>query len=173
VLAGAETIRGGKMFFSVWRPELIELRASLGLPRHPVQVVATLRGIDLEAPLFNDPALRVMFVTVPKFADAMRHAFAERPWLTPILMKEPSDLRTGFEKLRQQGIATLSCVGGRTLARQLIAAGLVQDLYLTKSPRSGGDANTPLTDTPLEGRLVLRKHGTGVDEGVRFEHSRL
>ena len=173
VLAGAETIRGGKMFFSVWRPELIELRALLGLPRHPVQIVATLRGIDLEAPMFNDPALRVMFLTVPKFADAMRHAFAERPWLTPILMEEPGDLRTGFEKLRGQGIATLSCVGGRTLARQLIAAGLVQDLYLTKSPKSAGKPNTPLTEHPLSGELVVRKLGSGSDTGVTFEHLRL
>ena len=43
VLAGAETIRGGHLVFSTWRPELVRLRQSLGLPRHPTQIVATLR----------------------------------------------------------------------------------------------------------------------------------
>ena len=173
VLAGAETIRDGKIFFSVWRPELVDLRRQLGLPRHPVQIVATLRGMDIEAPLFNEPDLRVMLLTVPKFADAMRHAFAERPWLTPVLMKDPSRLRDAFQQLRALGIATMSCVGGRTLARQLLQAGLVQDLYLTKSPKPGGQANTPLTEAPIEGELIVRKHGTGDDEGVTFEHWRV
>ena len=45
VLSGAETLRGGDMVLSVWHPELVALRRSLGLPRHPVQVVATLRGL--------------------------------------------------------------------------------------------------------------------------------
>jgi len=173
VLSGAETIRGGRMFFSVWRPELIDLRQSLGLPRHPIQLVATLRGLDIEAPLFNDPALRVMLLTVPKFVDALRHALVERPWVTPALMKDPGDLREAFQKLRDQGIATISCVGGRTFARRLLAAGLVQDVFLTKSPKSGGEPNTPLTDAPLTGPLIARKHGTGADEGVTFEHFRL
>src|ERR1044071_9266941 len=43
VLAGAETVRGSDVIFSVWHPELVALRAALGLPRHPVQIVATLR----------------------------------------------------------------------------------------------------------------------------------
>src|SRR5262249_6871301 len=35
VLAGAETLRGSDLVLSVWHPELVGLRASLGLPRHP------------------------------------------------------------------------------------------------------------------------------------------
>ena len=44
VLAGARTIRGGDLVLSVWRPELVALRAAMDLPRHPMQIVATLRG---------------------------------------------------------------------------------------------------------------------------------
>jgi hypothetical protein len=56
VLSGAATIRGADIVFSVWHPELVALRASLGLPRHPMQIVATLHGIDLEHDLmFNVP----------------------------------------------------------------------------------------------------------------------
>jgi hypothetical protein len=33
-----------KAFFSVWHPELVALRESLGLSRHPAQVVVSKRG---------------------------------------------------------------------------------------------------------------------------------
>src|SRR5579871_5596287 len=51
VLAGAQTLRGGRVVFSVWHPELVSLRAALGLPRHPVQIVATLRGLPFDESL--------------------------------------------------------------------------------------------------------------------------
>ena len=65
---GAETILGGKLVFSTWHPELVQLRASLGLPRHPVQIVATLRGLSFEGLLFNEPSLRVIVLPPMIFA---------------------------------------------------------------------------------------------------------
>jgi len=38
VLAGATTARGERMVFSVWHPELVDLRRSLGHARHPAQI---------------------------------------------------------------------------------------------------------------------------------------
>jgi hypothetical protein len=65
VLAGAGTVRGGRTLFSVWHPALVDLRQSLGLPRHPVQIVATLNGIDIDhALLFNVPEVSVVVLTV-------------------------------------------------------------------------------------------------------------
>jgi riboflavin biosynthesis pyrimidine reductase len=169
VMAGAETVRSGSIVFSVWHPELVALRASLGLPRHPVQIVATLRGIAMDGTLlFNEPDLRVVLLTAATFSAAMHHEIAQRPWITPVVMRDAHDLRGGFDSLRQLGINTISCVGGRTLANQLIDAGLVDDLYLTQSPRSGGEPDTPLRAGGIEGEVVVRKHGTGADEGVRF-----
>src|ERR1051326_4152530 len=40
VVVGAGTLHPNS-FFSIWRPELIELRLSRGLPRHPAQVLLT------------------------------------------------------------------------------------------------------------------------------------
>src|SRR5437773_7053455 len=58
VIAGATSVRGDVMF-SVWRGEMVSLRAALGKPRHPAQVVATLRGLPFdEALLFNVPDVR-------------------------------------------------------------------------------------------------------------------
>jgi hypothetical protein len=68
------------------------------------------------------------------------------------------------------GIARISAIGGRTIARALLDAHLIHDLYLTTSPRPGGHPGTPLYDKPLDGRLVVRKSGTGPDAGVVFEH---
>jgi riboflavin biosynthesis pyrimidine reductase len=174
VLSGAATIRGTDLVFSVWHPELVALRASLGLPRHPMQIVATLHGIDLEHDLmFNVPELLVAVVTAADGADAMRDGLVARPWITAIVMDGPHDLAGAFRRLRQLGVRRLSCIGGRTIAAQLIDAGLIQDLYLTTSARSGGAPNTPFYAKPLETSLIARKHGTGADRGVVFEHLRI
>lgn len=174
VLAGAETIRGGTVIFSTWHPELVKLRESLGLPRHPFQIVATRRGIAFDdALIFNVPDVRVVLLTVTQWTDAVQHALSQRPWITPVVMDNPNDLRGALRRFRELGVQRISCIGGRTLARQLIDAGLVDDLYLTTSPKTGGEPNTPLYPKPLHSRLVVRKHGTGVDAGVVFEHSQL
>jgi 5-amino-6-(5-phosphoribosylamino)uracil reductase len=172
VLAGAETTRSGAIVFSTWHPELVALRAHLGLPRHPVQIIATLRGVDFEGGmLFNLPDIRVVLLTVPPCAAIMQQALALRPWITTIVMPTPVGLPDAFRTLRQMGIARISAVGGRTLATALIDAGLVDDLYLTTSPIRAGQPGTPMYPGRLSGHVVVRKHGTGPDEGVVFEHS--
>jgi len=174
VLGGAQTIRGGTIVFSVWHPELVALRRTLGLPRHPIQIVATLRGLPFEdALIFNVPELRVILLTLPTWVALMHEPLAERPWITPVVMHTPEDLPSAFRQLRALGIERISCVGGRTFARQLLAAGLVDDVYLTTSATEGGRANTPLIDAPLRGDVVVRKHGTGPDAGVTFEQIRM
>lgn len=174
VLAGAETIRGGDMVLSVWHPELVRLRASIGKPRHPIQIVATLQGMDLEhGLLFNLPDVRVILITVGACAHLMRDRVAERPWITPVVMDTPGRLPYAFEQLRALGIGHVSAIGGRKIAAQLIDAGLVQDVYLTTSPRAGGEPDTRMYPGPLKGAVVVRKRGTDGESGVTFEHTRL
>ena len=174
VLAGAGTVRGGNLLLSTWRAELVALRTELGLPRHPLQIVATLGGLDLSRGLmFNSPALGVVILTVPRGADAMRRDLAARPWISLVTMARPGDLAAAFRELRARGLKRLSCIGGRTLAEELIDAGLVQDLYLTTSAISAGEPGTPFYSKPLASEVVVRKHGTAADAGVTFEHLRL
>ena len=171
VLAGAETIRGSKVIFSVWHPELVELRAAMGLPRHPIQIVATLGGLTFDDTLlFNVPELPVIVISTAVWVEKMKEALARRPWIRTVAMAQPDDLPSAFRGLRSIGVARISAIGGRTIARAMIDAGLVQDLYLTTSPRPGGEPNTPLSPTPLNGTLVVRKLGTGPEAGVVFEH---
>ena len=109
-------------------------------------------------------------LTVAGCAGRMRAAFASRPWVKPIVMRRSEDLPAAFETLRSLGIERVSAVGGRGVATQLIDAGLVQNVYLTTSPRPGGDPGTPMYPRPLNARALVRKHGTAHESGVIFEH---
>jgi riboflavin biosynthesis pyrimidine reductase len=169
VLMGAETVRGGNVVMSVWHPQLVALRASLGLPRHPIQIIATLRGMNLDTLIFNLPAIPVIVLTIPTCADLMLTGLADRRWITAIIMPTSRDLMHAFRELRQRGIATISCIGGRNLAGQLLDAGLIRDLYLTTSAQEAGEPNTPLSSKPIGGNTIVRKRGSGVDAGVVFE----
>lgn len=174
VLAGAETIRGGDIVFGVWHPELVRLRAALGKPRYPVQIVATIRGVDVEQSLlFNVPEIQVVILTIDDGARRMREGLASRPWIRVVVMPRCDALPAALEESREFGIERISAVGGRHLATQLIDAGLVQDVYLTTSARSGGEPGTPMYPRPLKGRTLVRRHGTGEDAGVVFEHHQL
>jgi len=171
VLAGAGTVRGGQMIFSVWHPELVSLREALGLPRHPVQIVATLQGLDItDMLIFNVPEAPVVLLTVGACTSLMRRDIEARPWISVVEMPGPDALSHAFDGLRARGISRVSAVGGRKLAAQLIDAGLVQDVYLTTSPVEGGEPNTPIYPRPLPGDVIVRKQGTGAETGVVFEH---
>ena len=171
VLAGAGTIRGAGLPLSTWHPELVALRAAMALPRHPIQIAATLRGLPLdEGMMFNTPELRVILVTSAHGAGAMHGALAARPWISLVVMDDAADLRGAFRQLRALGVERLSCIGGRTLAGELLEAGVVQDVYLTTGTKAGGEPNTPVSNKPLHGREVLKKRGSGPDEGVLFQH---
>jgi riboflavin biosynthesis pyrimidine reductase len=170
VLAGAATVRGSGVIFSVWHPELIRLRRSLALPRHPVQIVATLRGMDLDEELiFNVPDVEVVLLTTRAASDEMRAGLLARPWVTPVLLHEPADLRGGVKQLVSRGIRRVSCVGGRTLACSLLDANLVDEIYLTTAARPGGEPGTPLCGSPWRGPTRVRKRGTAEETGVLFE----
>jgi riboflavin biosynthesis pyrimidine reductase len=174
VLAGASTVRDGRIVLSVWRPELVALRRSFGKPRHPVQIVATREGVELETGLmFNVPEVQVVLLTAPAGAAKMRAALSQRPWVRTVVMESGHDLPAAFDELRRLGLERLSCIGGRQLATQLIDAGLVQDVYLTTASGPGGEPDSPMYPGKLDAELIVRKHGTGSEAGVRFEHLRI
>jgi dihydrofolate reductase len=85
-------------------------------------------------------------------------------------MSSRERLDDAFVQLRAHGVERISCVGGHSLATQLIDAGLVQDVYLTTAPKPGGAVGTPMYPRPLNASLVVRKAGSGVERGVVFEH---
>jgi riboflavin biosynthesis pyrimidine reductase len=178
VMTGATTIQRSQMIFGVWHPELLRLRESLGLPRYPAQVVATLNarlGIESEL-LFNVPDVPVFILTTPPGAGALRPRVEKRPWITIIAAPERARIVDSLKTLRAyHGIRRISCIGGRTLATDLLDAGVVQDIYLTTSPRRGGEPGTPFYTgaRPLATTCVVKKAGRDEEAGVVFEHRRV
>ena len=172
VLAGATTARGEELVFSVWHPELVELRRNLGRTRHPAQVVVSSRSaLHIETALmFEVPEIPVYLVTTSDAASSLRLQVATRPWVQVIDGGQPLSMRRALGELRSRGIETVSAIGGRRTARALLREGVVHDLYLTTSPKEGGEPNTPLLDAPIDVPAVLTKTGTGPEDGVRFVH---
>jgi riboflavin biosynthesis pyrimidine reductase len=177
VLAGAKSVEGEQTFFSVWHPELVSLRASFGLSRHPAQIVVSGSGaVDLEHTLlFNVPGVRVFILSTPGGCERLRGMAAERPGIE-LVATAGGALREPLSFLRRhRGIRRISAIGGRTVASALIDEGLVQDICLTTTARSGGEPNTPVYNgnQGFTLRPVVQKQGRDPAFPVAFEHSAL
>jgi riboflavin biosynthesis pyrimidine reductase len=173
VLAGAKSV-GTKAFFSVWHPQIVALRAVLGLPRHPAQIVASGTGcVDLEQSLlFNVPDLSVFVLAAPGACARLERAASSRPWIE-LVPVSGQQLRPALEYLlNARRIRRISAIGGRTTASALIDEGLVQDLYLTTTGVSAGQPNTPfyVGRQPPAFEPIVRKRGTDSNYPITFEH---
>ncbi|HEY0709151.1 MAG TPA: hypothetical protein VGG33_20240, partial [Polyangia bacterium] len=175
VLAGAGTLHP-MSFFSVWHPELVALRQSLGLPRHPAQIVVSRQGrFDFTSLLFNVPDVPVFLVAGE--LGLARHAVAirERPWVEPILLNGDR-LTPAIDFLRlERRIGRISVVGGRSTATRLVDEGLTQDIYLTTGARENGEAGTPwyVGTASLALSVMTRKEWIDGESRLVFEHIRI
>lgn len=172
ILAGATTARDDNLLFSVWHPELVALRLELGRARHPAQVIVSSRSaLHFESALmFQEPELPVFLVTTSDAAPSLRLQVATRPWIQVIDAGQPLSMRTALRELKARGVETVSAIGGRTTARAMLREHVVHDLYLTTSPKSGGEPDTLLLEAPLHAPAVVVKEGTGPEAGVKFVH---
>jgi len=173
VLAGARTVHAGA-FFSVWHPELIALRRTLGLARHPAQIVVSKEGrVDVDALLFDVPDVPAYLVAGDEGAVRLRTWLRERPWIRHIPL-DADDLRPVIDRLRvEEGIRRISAIGGRFTATRLVDAGLVQDIYLTTSSRRAGEPGTPWYTGAIAPTLdvVTKKAWSGDGGDIVFEHA--
>ena len=173
VLAGAATARSERMVFSVWHPQLVDLRCSLGRRRHPAQVVVTDSGdLPIERGLmFAEPSLPVYLITKSSVVPALRARLRDRPWVDVVDAGERLSLPAAMRYLREKGLRVISAIGGRRTATGLLRDGLISDIYLTTSPIEAGEPDTPFYEgPPLDLKRVLLKGGKGLEEGVKFEH---
>ena len=172
VLAGAGSLHS-KAFFSVWHPQLVALRAALGLPRHPVQIVISKRGtLDLTTLLFNVPEVPVVLLAGDEGIARHESALRSRPWVRHIRL-EGDDLQPALQQLRlEQGIQRISAIGGRYTATRLVDLKLAQDIYLTTTAQSGGDPGTPWYAGTRWPRLTLITEKEWSESGSRtlFQH---
>ncbi len=147
VLIGAGTMRAELYGRTISDPAKRALRERRGLPHDPLTVIISGR-LDLpwDAPLFTEGAGRVLIFTVAETDPP--------PTVTRVrVARQPGDrvdLRAALRYLRtERGIRSLLCEGGPRLHAGLLAAGLVDELFVTRGPvLAGGSGPTLLEGLP-------------------------
>ena len=133
VMVGAGTARTERYGRMAKSGDLRDKRESEGLEREPLAVIVSGR-LDLPAdlPLLNEHEQQVLIATasdevVPGLGEQVEYA------------RTGDDLPLLMARLREQyGIRSVLCEGGPTLNSYLLAAGLVDELFLTLNPKLAG-----------------------------------
>jgi riboflavin biosynthesis pyrimidine reductase len=162
VMVGAGTARAERYGRLIKTEEARALRHSRGLREEPLACFVSGR-LDLPAdlPLLQEPAARVAIITS---SGASLAGSAARVDYVRVERDGRLDLALALQELTQKfGIRTLLCEGGPHLNGELLAAGLVDELFLTLGPKLAGEdpagpalrivAGTGL-EPPVELRLV-------------------
>ncbi len=135
VMVGAGTLRIERYGRMAKSDELRDAREAEGLARDPLAVVVSSR-LDLPAdlPLLHEPEQRVVIATgsdasLPELGEQISYE------------RTGDDLPLLMSRLRESyGIRSIVCEGGPTLNSFLLAAGLVDELWLTLNPKLAGGA---------------------------------
>ncbi len=140
VLMGAQTVRTERYGRIVASPAQRRLRVRRGLAEEPLACIVSGRlTLDADIPLLAEPAARVVILTaspasLPAVGAQVDYVRAPHDGLL--------DLRGALAELAERfAVQTLLCEGGPHLACQLLADGLVDELFLTLSPLLAGGEN--------------------------------
>lgn len=147
VMVGAGTVRAERYGRMMKTDELREKRRGEGLEPDPLAVVVSAR-LDLAAdlPILQEPEQRVLLATG---SDARLEGTAARIEY----LATGEDLPLLMARLREEhGVRSVLCEGGPTLNAHLLAAGLVDELFLTLSPQLVGG---PSALTIVAGRELV------------------
>ena len=139
-----------------------ERRERIGLPHDPLMVIVS-GSLDLpwDAPLFTEGGGRVLIFTASEDEPPRDRDLAE------VVRHEGGvDLAEALRHLREErGIRALLCEGGPRLHAEMQAGGLVDDLFLTISPKLAGGAAPRILEgalpevEPLELAWLLEQEG--------------
>ena len=154
VLFGAGTLRAYRTTLSISHPELLEFRQRENKPPQPMQIVCSRSGtIDPQLRFFQQSVPRYLLTTV-----SGAQFWQNRPQFQKILIFETQqqeiDWQAAFLHLAELGLAKLAVLGGGNLVASLLAADLIDELWLTVCPLILGGREAP---TPVEGAGYLEK----------------
>jgi 2,5-diamino-6-(ribosylamino)-4(3H)-pyrimidinone 5'-phosphate reductase len=149
VMAGAGTVRTERYGPIVKNDELREKRKREGLDPNPLAIIVSgSLQLPVDVPLLQDPESRVVILTHSRGELSGHRAQVD------YLRSEGGtfDLRPLMERLRTDyGVRSVLCEGGPTLNASLLPYGLVDELFLTITPKlaGGADALTIVAGAPL------------------------
>jgi riboflavin biosynthesis pyrimidine reductase len=174
VVVGSGTMLAAPM--GTWRADRVfpaasgafaELRRGLGKTQHPAVAVVTAGGsFDPTHPVLESGAI---VLTTERAADEIRARVPAATEVVAVNGGDRVDLAGAVTVLRARGHASILSEGGPTLFTSLLAADLVDELFLTVSPllagRSGvrrlslADGAELLPDVRVAGELLsIRRH---------------
>jgi riboflavin biosynthesis pyrimidine reductase len=169
ILVGAGTARSERYGPTRVTGEQQAARLARGqTPVPPIAVVTRSCRLDWDTPLFAHATARPIVVTVSGAADADR-ARAARVADVVLAGERDVDPGSALDALRERGVRSVLAEGGPNLNSQLAAAGRLDELCLTVSPRLvGGAANRILAGPSLTGPPELRLASVCEQDGFVF-----
>jgi len=165
VIVGAGTVRHDGFPMLIRYADLRARRTKLGLPPHPVNVVLS-RALDLpiRSRFFADPDTRRILVTTRSAPSARVKRFQQ---VAEVLVLPGRTLNAArvVEALHKRGLKHLLLEGGGETHFSFAKAGLVDELYVTLTPRLIGGTKAPslldgegfLKNSHLQLKLVSHK----------------
>ena len=134
VLVGAGTLRSERYGAIVRDPLRQELRRSHGLDPQPLACVASASvDLDPKIPLLDSPESRVLVLTASEATLPPTRASVE---YVRCSAGGRLDLTAALARLAaEHGVQLLLCEGGPHLAAELVAEGLLDELYLAIAPK--------------------------------------
>jgi 5-amino-6-(5-phosphoribosylamino)uracil reductase len=147
VMAGTRTMRTERYGRIIRDPERRQRRVQRGLAPEPLAVVVTRSGdVPTDIPLFGEPEARVVVFTPTDLDPSGLAAQVD------VVQLDPGELTltTALRRLASDyGIRLLLCEGGPTVFGGLLVEDLVDELFLTISPRlAGGGSGATVSSGP-------------------------
>jgi 5-amino-6-(5-phosphoribosylamino)uracil reductase len=175
VLFGNGTLRAYGTTLRVTSPDLLKQRKLQGKPPQPVQIVCSRsRQFDQNLRFFQQPVPRWLLigndadVSNGQDARSIQNQLDCGTGILPVLedgaigkfdrtliantIEGEIDWIDAFQQLETLGIKRLAILGGGKLVASVLAAGLIDELWLTVCPLILGGADAP---TPVEGKGFL------------------
>jgi riboflavin-specific deaminase-like protein len=150
VMVGAGTLREERYGRFIKSDELRETRKREGLEPDALGVIVSARmALPPDLPVLEEPEQRLVVST---------GSDAELPGAEAQVeyQRVGDDLQLLMARLREQGVRSVLCEGGPTLNSHLLAAGLVDELFLTLHPLLTGGADAL---TIVAGRTLVAPVG--------------
>lgn len=150
-LFGANTLRAYGTTLSVTNPQLLQTRQQQQLPPQPAQIICSPSGnLNKQLRFFSQNIPRWLLTT----ATGAQHW--TKPDFEKILIANTTngkiDWHNALSQLTQLGIKRLSILGGGQLVASLLAADLIDEIWLTICPIILGGTTAP---TPVTGEGFL------------------
>jgi riboflavin biosynthesis pyrimidine reductase len=154
VLVGAGTLRNGRRhvwtarhLFPAHAADFAAWRSAMGLAPQPTTVVVSGSGaIDPAHAALNDPDVPAIVATTEAGAAALEGRLSPRVRILALAGGPRLDPAGLVAALGETGLRLLLCEGGPGLFGELLAANLVDELFLTVAPQLIG---APAGDRPL------------------------